>query len=195
MFSTSPLPMESVKCINTCSNAFYFEVETTEKDVAEDAFKKSTKRSSHWVRSEDNKYLLLNPEEQFQAQNLTQLTDSMKFQIQAYKDLTCSVGREGRSVMLYMKNGGENKVVCCDPNHRIYPKEMETLPVDIGSTKHPALFYMSQLTRCNAFEFESSFYPSEFLGFEPDSNNPSLYKLVLHKKERNDDRVDAIFLM
>ncbi|KAM8903767.1 uncharacterized protein AB9W97_007749 isoform 1-T5 [Spinachia spinachia] len=203
-----------VKGFGTCCDAFYFEVGTAETaqspssplrvpsttevspkcsaDVDEDRFNMSPMCLSHWFCSQDNKYLLLNTEGQFQVQNTTEFPHE-KFQIQVYRDLDRTGGRSGRAVMLYMKNEGKKMVVCCDHKRAIYPRGMETLPADITSTKDAALFYMRGLSASNTFEFESSLYPSEFLGFEP-SDNPSVHQLVLHKK-KNEDENSLILLL
>ncbi|XP_077962713.1 interleukin-18-like isoform X2 [Gasterosteus aculeatus] len=181
-----------VKCICTCSDTFYFEVGTAETDVEEDTFTMSMCKS-RWVRSEDNKFLHLTTDGQFQVQNLTELPRE-KFQIQVYRDSTSQRGQTGRAVILYMKSGRENMVVCCDDNHKICSRRMETLPKDIEDDSHPALFYMRQLST-DRFEFESSSYKSEYLGFEPDGDNPSHNKLVLHKKNQTEVDFRGIVLV
>ncbi|TNN28708.1 hypothetical protein EYF80_061146 [Liparis tanakae] len=89
--------------------------------------------------------------------------------------------------MLYVKNEGRNMVACCGSAHAVVPEEMQ-LPSRIEEAQHRALFYMSALTLSHAYEFESSAFPSRFLGFEPDGADPSLCRLVLLGKAR--DEVD-----
>ncbi|XP_044059663.1 uncharacterized protein LOC122879529 isoform X2 [Siniperca chuatsi] len=178
----------------TCENAFYFEAAKT--DVVEDNFKISDQHCKHLIRSEDNKFLLLNAEGQFQVQNLTtqqQCQADCKFNIQIYKE-SSQVGRKGRAVMLYANRDGKKIVACCNEKHEIYPEAMD-LPQYIGETAHKAVFYLMHLAnQTNKFMFESSLYPAKFLGFEPIGDNPSLAKLVLrHKGDEVDESCEVSF--
>lgn len=65
---------------------------------------------------------------------------------------------------------------------------LQELPPQIEETAHKALFYMTKLSASNKYMFESSAYPSKFLGFEPVDHNPSVNKLVL--RDRVHDEVD-----
>ncbi|XP_068561830.1 uncharacterized protein [Cebidichthys violaceus] len=174
-----------VTCVGTCENAFYFH-DAPETAVDGDSFRKSDLCLCYWVRSKDNKFLLLNSEQQFQVQNVTELDPDCMFKLQVYKE-SDKKGRKGRPTMLYVKNNGSSEdknmvVACCGVTRNIYPEEMGALPKDIGETHHKALFYMTELTPSKTFQFESSVFPSEFLGFACDEENPSLNKLVLQKK-------------
>uniref|UniRef100_A0A8C3A3Y8 Interleukin 18 n=1 Tax=Cyclopterus lumpus TaxID=8103 RepID=A0A8C3A3Y8_CYCLU len=145
---------------------------------------------SCWVQSKDNKFLLLNSEHQFQVQNLTsqQLNQpECKFKIQIYFDFERGGEEKRNAAMLYVKSEGKNVVACCSQEHAVHAEDM-VLPIHIEETHHKALFYMTELTPSHTYEFESSAYPSRFLGFEPDGCDPSLVKLVLHEKAK--DEVD-----
>lgn len=61
----------------------------------------------------------------------------------------------------------------------VFPQQ--ELPYKIEDKAHKALFYLTKLTH-DKFMFESSVFPSTFLGFEPVKDNPSLKKPVLHEK-------------
>ncbi|XP_054457320.1 uncharacterized protein LOC129093342 [Anoplopoma fimbria] len=200
-----------VTWIGTCNDAFYFQVVSADTGVDEDSFGISKRCLNYWVRSKDNKFLLLNSEQQFQVQNLTSellCQPDCKVKIQIYNNLDMHYvknegknmvacrgetdaikrGREGMAVMLYVENEGKKIVVCGGETDNIYPEKMETLPEEIKGSNHKALFYMTKLSPANTFWFESSMYPSMYLGFEPDGFNPSLNKLVMHNKAQ--DEVD-----
>ncbi|KAM6932299.1 interleukin-18-like [Lycodopsis pacificus] len=180
-----------VTCVGTCGDAFYFQEVAAETDVDEDSFGIATRCLCCWVKSKDNKVLRLNDEQQFQVQNLTskQLNEpGCKFEVQTYRESE-TAGRAGRPTMLYCnKDNGKNVVACCGDNGNIYSENMDALPEDIEETRHRALFYMTKLTATNTYQFESSWFKSEFLGFAPDGDNPSLNKLVLLKQA--EDQVD-----
>ncbi|KAK9520304.1 hypothetical protein VZT92_020200 [Zoarces viviparus] len=187
-----------VTWVGTCGDAFYFQevAAATDADVDKDSFGISERCLCCWVKSKDNKVLFLSDAwndatKQFQVKDLTskQLNEpDCKFKVQTYREFE-KAGRDGRPTMLYVKNDeGKNVVACCDLNRNIYSENMDALPKDIQETCHKALFYMTELSPTNTYQFESSLFPSEFLGFAPDGDNPSLNKLVLHKKAK--DEVD-----
>lgn len=182
-----------VKFLSTTETAFYFEV--AGKDVEEDAFDAAAQPiRQHLIRSNDNKFLILNAEEQFQAQNLTtaqQCQPDCKFNIKFYNN---SLGKsKGRAVMLYVNKDGKKMVACCNEKHEIYPEEMQDLPKQIGESAHKAVFYRKPTL--SKYLLESSVYPTEFLGFEPDGDDHTLSKLVLrHIGEREmDESCEVIF--
>ncbi|XP_070761853.1 uncharacterized protein [Enoplosus armatus] len=189
LMATNGCTPATFSCI--CENAFYFE------DMEEDAFGISDQHCKHLIRSKDNKFLLVNAKGQFQGQNLTsqqQCQPDCKFNIQIYKESSL-VGRKGRAVMLYAIKDGKKMVACCNANNEMYPEAMD-LPKQIEETAHKALFYLIKLANeTNKYMFESSLYPQRFLGFEPNADNPSLNKLVLrHKgKDEVDDRCEMTF--
>ncbi|XP_076591659.1 uncharacterized protein LOC143323610 isoform X2 [Chaetodon auriga] len=179
-----------VKFFSTTETAFYFEVAGT--DIDEDAFDAAAQPiRQHLIHSNDNKLLILN-EDQFQAQNLTtaqQRQPDCKFNIKIYNN---SLGnRQRRAVMLYVNKDGKKMVVCCNEKHEIYPEEMD-LPKRIEESAHKAVFYQkSTVSKCL---LESSVYPTEFLGFEPDGNDHTLSKLVLrHIGERESNEYCEVF--
>lgn len=63
----------------------------------------------------------------------------------------------------------------------------QDIPRRIEGDAHQAVFYRKEISM-SCYMFESSWYPSEFLGFEPDEDNHTLCKLVLRR--RGDDEVD-----
>ncbi|XP_068441452.1 interleukin-18-like [Clinocottus analis] len=181
-----------VECVGIVSDSFYFEALETTTDVFMDSFNINTRSCrAYWVRSKDNKFLLIDHEQQFRAQNLTsqQLCQpECKFKIQVYTDFEDVHGDKKTPAMLYVKNDDKIMVACCRGETEVYPEQMEALPTRIESNKHKALFFMSELTAAHTYEFESSEYPSWFLGFQRDRENPSKNELVLlHKCE---DEVD-----
>lgn len=176
-----------VKFISTTETAFYFEV--AGKDLEEDAFDAAAQPIHQFlIRSNDNKFLILNAEEQFQAQNLTtaqQCQPDCKFNIKVYNN---SLGINARrAVMLYVNKDGKKMVACCNEKHDIYPEEMQDLPKRIEESAHKAVFY--RRGTLSKYLLESSVYPTEFLGFEPDEDDHTLSKLVLRhigEKEKNE---------
>ncbi|XP_037630980.1 interleukin-18-like [Sebastes umbrosus] len=178
----------TVTFVGTCENNFYFQV-AAETDVVGDCFKITERCLNRWVRSAENKFLHL-CDEQFQVQNLSsdQLSQQdCQFKIQTYKDIPG--GKGGMAAMLYVIMNEKNMVACCSQQNDVYPEEM-TPPSSIEETEHKAVFYMTHLTASKTYMFESSMYPSYFLGFESDGDNPSLQKLVLRHKDNGTDEPD-----
>lgn len=69
----------------------------------------------------------------------------------------------------------------------------ENLPHDIGKNAHKAVFYRTEDS--TRYKFESSFYRSEFLGFEPDEDDHTLSKLVLRYVGKDEvDESSDVFL-
>ncbi|XP_038548671.1 interleukin-18-like [Micropterus salmoides] len=180
------------KFVNMSENSFYFE--DAETDWDEDTYQLSNKHCKHLIRSKDNKCLLLNDDSKFQAENLTksqQTHPECQFNIRRYNNSNMDQSNK-RAVMLYAVIDGKKMVACCSEKHEIDPEAME-LPDKIEETAHKALFYLIPLTgQTNKFMFESSLYPSKFLGFEPIESNPSLNKLVLrHKVDQVDESCEV----
>ncbi|XP_040901795.1 interleukin-18-like isoform X2 [Toxotes jaculatrix] len=116
-----------------------------------------------------------------------------RFNINIYKD-SCQETQH-RAVILSIVKDDKRMVACCSGNNEISAVEME-LPHTIPETSHKALFYLKKLPAHNKFMFESSVYPSKFLGFEPDEDNPTLNKLVLrHKTSDEVDETAELTLM
>lgn len=173
----------NLKYFSATETAFYFEV--AGKDLEEDAFDESVLPiCQHLIRSYNNKFLILNDEEQFEAQNLTtaqQRQPDYKFNIKIYNDSTKG---KGKAVMLYVNKDGKKMVACCNDKHEICPESMD-LPERIKGNAHKAVFYLTKLPT-SKYLLESSLYPTKFLGFEPDGDNHSLSKLVLHQREKKE---------
>lgn len=178
-----------IQFFSTTETAFYF---AEESDVDSDAFERSLLSSQRFIRSIDNKFLILNAEGEMKATNLTeaQLQPDHKFNIQVYKDSTLG-GNKGRAVMMYVKKGDKTMVVCCNEKHEICPEQMD-LPCRIDQSRHKAVFYRREVSS-SKYSFESSLYPSEFMAFECDEQNSTLYKLVLRPcKDQVDDWAQVI---
>nr|XP_046244360.1 uncharacterized protein LOC124058837 [Scatophagus argus] len=161
--------------------AIYFEEAGI--DLNQDSFHiSSLPAGQHLIRSKNNKFLILH-DKQFQEQDLTieqQRCSESKFAIKMYHK--GQEGRRGRAVMLYVNKDGKKMMVCCNEKHEIQPVEME-LPNNIEENSHKAVFYLTELSTTE-YLFESSCFPSEYLGLEPALSN--LSKLVLHPKEEQE---------
>uniref|UniRef100_UPI0037E878F8 uncharacterized protein n=1 Tax=Semicossyphus pulcher TaxID=241346 RepID=UPI0037E878F8 len=183
-------------------NAFYFEVllsflvaETDKNPLEEDTFNISVDCRQYWIRSNKNKFLLLNDDGKFTAQNLTTAQQSQsdgKFNIQIYN--SCQLGETGRAVMLFVNKDGKKMVACCNKNGEIYPEAMD-LPNQIEENAHKAVFYRMRLASTNKYTLESSLCPTKFLGFECDGENQTLNKLVLRHvgKDEVDESCEFMF--
>ncbi|XP_024910849.1 uncharacterized protein LOC112486949 isoform X2 [Cynoglossus semilaevis] len=160
-----------------CNDTFYFE-----DNIDGDSFTDSARCLTYKLQCKDNKYLFLNSDGEFRLQHMTiqeQCQLDCRFNIHLYSDSSRDQ-KQGIAVILYMKKDGRKLVVCCRRNNEIYSEAME-LPYKIEDKAHKALFYLTKLTH-DKFMFESSVFPSTFLGFEPVKDNPSLKKPVLHEK-------------
>uniref|UniRef100_A0A3Q3KUJ1 Interleukin-18 n=1 Tax=Mastacembelus armatus TaxID=205130 RepID=A0A3Q3KUJ1_9TELE len=178
-----------VRFYGACSDAFYFDSKMDQADLDSDTFRISIQCFKYLIRNRDNKFLLLHNKRQFQVQDLTtqqQCHADCKFNIQIYQNSALE-NRKGRAVMLYANKDGQKMVACCSEKHEIYPLAMD-LPDTIDETAHKSLFYLIKLSASDQYMFESSMYPSKFLGFEPVEGNPSLNRLVL--QECRYDEVD-----
>lgn len=184
-----------VEFICTVKNAFYFQTREPEIVVKTDSYGMTSRICPCWIQSNNDKFLFLNDDGELEAQSRTTTQQSQsdcKFNIHFY---TSSIrdGRAGRAVMLYNNQDSKKKVVCCSDKREVYPEEMD-LPSNIGENSHRAIFLRRRLTSTSdKFLFESSLYPSFFLAFELDKENPSLNKLVLRQKAW--DEVDESCLM
>lgn len=181
-----------VTFLRTFDNAFYFQVETAEGIALEsDAFKATEPRNNKqcWVRSKENKTLLLN-NEHFEAQNLNrgqQHQSDCHFKFQTFSEL--QGGRKGTPTMLYVTVNNEKMVVCCRENHDVYPKKMN-IPQNIAGNKSEAIFYMNNHESSGWYEFESSEFKGHYLGFKPTASDSSIIQLALHPKGES-EVVDA----
>ncbi|XP_054649718.1 uncharacterized protein LOC129190933 isoform X2 [Dunckerocampus dactyliophorus] len=187
-----------VEFLDLNDGVFSFQVDTHETDgpMREDSFRKSLLCSTHLIRNKDNRYLLLSDDSQFEVLNLTiqQLRQSdCKFNIQLYNE-SGQKARNGSAVMLYANKNGNKFVVCCSDEHEIYPEAMDP-PENIKSTQHKAVFYMTKLPQSNKYMLESSLHRCQFLGFEPDKDNPRQVNLVLHHRVDEVDECCEITLL
>ena len=64
----------------------------------------------------------------------------------------------------------------------------EHIPDNIPSERHRAVFYRRELAISNKYLLQSSLHQTKFLAFEPNENDQTLSKLVLHEKA--EDQVD-----
>ncbi|XP_020500522.1 interleukin-18 isoform X2 [Labrus bergylta] len=176
--------------VDTCEDAFYFEVGETDKCLDSDAFGKTDNCCQCWIQSNNNKFLMLSDDGQFQAQNLNirqqQRESGCKFHFQFYNKNPSE--KPGKAVILYSNKDGKNMVVSCSNMHQVCPVEMD-LPGHIEENSNKAIFYRVNVTSTSGrYLFESSLYPDHYLGLETDESNPFLEKLVLRQKSR--DEVD-----
>lgn len=157
-----------------------------DKDVDEDGFRFKCV-SLKWIRSKNNKFLILNDCSEFQAQNLTTTEQEHhpehKFNVQVYMN-SDKLGPKG--VILYVFQDGKKLTVCCNDKLEVHPVEMD-VPRNIAEKAHKALFYRTEVST-SCYLLESSLFPSKFLAFEPDVCDHTLSKLTLRHKER--DEVD-----
>ncbi|XP_077398025.1 uncharacterized protein LOC144033667 isoform X2 [Festucalex cinctus] len=177
-----------VEFLDVCDGRFHFQdlydVDETDGSISDDSFSRSRHcvLLSTSIRNKDNKYLCLRDDSQFEVQNLTkqqQCLPDCKFNFVFYNESGHKV-RKGNAVMLYAHKNGTKMVVCCNDRREIYPKAMD-IPNKIETSKHEAVFYMIPLPEgTKKCLLESSLHPREFLGFEPEENNPSQLTLVLH---------------
>ncbi|XP_060902024.1 interleukin-18-like [Labrus mixtus] len=177
--------------VDTFEDAFYFEVGETDKCMDSDAFGKTNNCCQCWIQSNNNKFLMLSDDGQFQAQNLNiqqqQSKSGCKFHFQFYNENQSE--RPGKAVILYSNKDGKNMVVSCSNKHQVCPEEMQDLPGHIEDNKNKVIFYRVNVTSTSCrYLFESSMYRDHYLGLEPDESNRSLEKLVLRHK--SSDEVD-----
>lgn len=160
-------------------NAFYFEV-SEESEVDGDAFGKSDQCDSFLISSK-GKFLLLD-EGQFQGHFISIHQKSQpesKCNIQIYHSKEKD-RMEGIPVMLFFIKDDKKMVACCNNLNNVYPEVMNP-PSDIPEDAHKAVFYLESLSSgCNKYMFQSSLFPSQYLGFKSDEQT-SLQKLVLLK--------------
>ncbi|KAG7480364.1 interleukin-18 isoform X1 [Solea senegalensis] len=162
------------------NDTFYMSV--AESEVDGDSFTISSRWFTYNLQCEDKKFLYLNHEGRLELQHLTSNEQSQldcKFNIHLFNDNSLQE-RKGRAVMVYANKDGKKMVACCRSNNEVYAEAMD-LPKKIEERQHKALFYMTMVVS-NKYMFESTLYPSKFLGFEPDKRNSSLKAVVLLEK-------------
>ncbi|XP_034556536.1 interleukin-18-like [Notolabrus celidotus] len=164
--------------------AFIFEEGVKdEPDLCLDAFRKSKEFHQCWIKNEDK--CLIFHEREVQKQFLTEVEQNQsgcQCTIQIYHD-SSSEQAQGRAVMLYVIQDGQNMVVCCTENKDVCAEAMD-LPSKIDKDAHKAVFYRRSLqSGTDMYMFESSLYRSRFLGFNKSSEQSSLDKLVLCQKD------------
>lgn len=65
---------------------------------------------------------------------------------------------------------------------------LQEIPKHIQEDAHKAMFYQVKQQHTSNYLFESSLFPSEYLAFEPDSNDHRRSRLILRHKGK--DEVD-----
>ncbi|NP_001027804.1 interleukin-18 [Takifugu rubripes] len=167
-----------VTFLHATETAFYFEELDKDGFLYKSDFQK-------WIKSKDNKFLILNESAEFQCQNLSiqeqEYYPENKLHVCVYKN-SDKMGKMG--VILYTCKDQKKVVLCCSDKLEIHPVEMD-ISHDIAEKAHKALFYLERITE-GCYLLESSLYPSMFLAFEPDSNNQTLNKVILRHKEYDD---------
>ncbi|CAL1570876.1 unnamed protein product [Knipowitschia caucasica] len=147
-------------------NHFYFDDLCGEDELDSDAFKWSM-ASPKLVRSPDNKFLILNEENQFDLKDLNiqqQSCSNYKCYINIYKDLS-QQSICGRAVMLYVLKDDRKYAAVCKNEKEISAEEI-ALQDRIEASQHKALFYMVQNQQPHRYQFRSSLYPNKVIGFD-----------------------------